>query len=231
MDRLGVDSIWNSDHFFPPYGDPGGPHFEGWTSLALLAPQTRSPQVGCLVLAMSYRNPALLSAMATTLDHATAGRLVLGVGAGWFARDYHEYGYAFGTASARLQNLERGLRIIKARWSQDHPPPVRGRIPVLIGGGGERVTLRITAEHADLWNGFGPPEQWARKNQILDDWCRKIGRDPATIERTAALPADAIDSADAFREAGATHLIVELGTPYDTVAVERLLNWRDHRQA
>ena len=170
LDEMGVDSIWNWDHFFPLYGDRNGPHWEGWTTLAALGAQTRRAQIGNLVLCMSYRNPALLSAMAKTLDHVTQGRLILGVGAGWFERDYREYGYEFGTAGARLRNLERGLEIIKARWAKDQPKPVRGTIPILIGGGGEKVTLRITAQHADLWNGFGPRDTWGRKNRILDEW-------------------------------------------------------------
>src|SRR5919107_1715616 len=112
VDELGVDSIWNWDHFFPLSGDPNGPHFEGWTTLAAIGPKTKRATVGCLVLSMSYRNPAHLSQMAKTLDHATGGRLILGLGAGWAERDYAEYGYRFGSAGDRLRNLERGLSII-----------------------------------------------------------------------------------------------------------------------
>lgn len=229
LDELGVDSIWNWDHFFPLGGDRDGPHFEGWTTLAALGAQTRRAQVGNLVLSMSYRNPALLSSMAKTLDHATHGRLILGVGAGWFGRDYDEYGYDFGTPGQRLRNLERGLEIIKERWQQDEPKPLRGSIPILIGGGGEKVTLRITAQHADLWNSFGPAEAWGRKNRVLDDWCRRLGRDPATIERTVSIQSD-LDKLDDFVTAGATHLIYGLGAPFDLKPVERLLAWRDRQQ-
>lgn len=226
-DDLGVDSIWNWDHFFPLYGNPDGPHFEGWTTLAVLGSQTRQAQVGCLVLSMSYRNPALLSAMATTLDHATEGRLILGVGAGWYARDYSEYGYEFGTAGQRLKNLERGLKIVKERWQRDNPKPVRGMIPILVGGGGERVTLRITAQHADLWNSFGPPDVFCRKNEILDEWCRRVGRDPATIERTVAISNTEFDRLDDYLDAGATHLILRVAEPFDMSPVEQLVAWRD----
>ena len=116
-DALGADSIWTWDHFFPLSGDPNGPHFEGWTCLAVLGPRVQRATVGCLVLSMSYRNPALLSQMAKTLDHATGGRLILGLGAGWAERDYQEYGYPFGTAGDRLRNLERGLAIIREGWA------------------------------------------------------------------------------------------------------------------
>ncbi len=229
-DALGVDSIWNWDHFFPLYGDKDGPHFEGWTTLATLGAETQRARVGCLVLCMSYRNPALLSNMAKTLQHITGGRLILGLGAGWAERDYDEFGYEFGTAGERLKGLERGLEIIKERWARDNPQPLGGAVPILIGGGGEKVTLRITAQHADLWNGFGPPEQWARKNTILDEWCSKVGRDPAAIERTVMVNARDLDNLDAFVQAGATHLIHGVGAPFDMAPIERLLAFRDRQR-
>lgn len=225
-DELGLDSIWNWDHFFPLSGDPNGNHFEGWTSLAVLGSRTRRAQVGCLVLSMSYRNPALLSAMAKTLDHALAGRLILGLGAGWFERDYDEYGYDFGAAGERLRNLERGIKIIKERWARDRPQPVRGAIPILIGGSGEKVTLRITAQYADLWNGSGPPDNHRHKNAVLDDWCRKVGRDPREIERTVSVNADDLERLDDYVAAGANHLIFRLGAPFDFTPLDRMLAWR-----
>ncbi len=230
-DRMGVDSIWVWDHFFPLSGDPNGPHFEAWSLLSALGAQTERAQVGNLVLAMSYRNPALLSAMAKTLDHATGGKLILGLGAGWNERDYREYGYEFGTAGERLRNLERGIQIIKERWEKDNPKPVRGTIPILVGGSGEKVTLRITAQYADLWNGGAPVERFRHKNGVLDEWCRRVGRDPAAIERTVLLDSRNLDSVDDFVAAGATHLIYRVGTaaPWDFGPVEQLLAWRDKR--
>ncbi len=226
-DELGVDTLYNWDHFFPLFGDPNGPHFEAWTLLAALGPLTRRARVGCLVLSMSYRNPALLSNMAKTLDHATDGRFILGVGAGWFKRDYDEFGYEFGGAGDRLRNLERGLEIITERWTKDPPRPVNGTIPILIGGGGEKVTLRIVARHADMWHTHGGPEAWARKSGILDEWCAKVGRDPSAIERTCAARPEHFDQLDRYVEAGATHLIYGWDAPWDTKEIEQVLAWRD----
>lgn len=230
-DELGVDTLYNWDHFFPLFGDANGPHFEAWTQLAALGPQTKRARVGCLVHSMSYRNPALLSNMAKTLDHATNGRVILGIGAGWAKRDYDEFGYEFGTAGDRLRNLERGLEVIKDRWQKDPPRPVNGTIPILIGGGGEKVTLRITAQHADMWHTFGTPQDWRRKSEILDEWCAKVGRDPKAIERTCAARPEQFDVLDEYVEAGATHLIYGWDDPWDTAQIEQLLAWRDKANA
>lgn len=228
-DALGVDSLWTWDHFFPLSGDPDGPHFEGWTVLAALGPATRRPTIGCLVHSMSYRNPALLSAMAKTLDHALDGRFILGLGAGWFERDYQEYGYEFGTAGERLSNLERGIEVIKERWERDNPRPVHGTIPIMVGGSGEKVTLRITARHADLWNGSGPPENLRHKNDVLDGWCAKVGRDPRAIERTVSIDDPDLDRLDDYVAAGADHFIYRLAAPFRLESLERLVSWRDSR--
>jgi len=228
VEAIGVDSIWNWDHFFPLYGEPNGPHFEGWTLLTAMAMLTKRAEIGCLVTCNSYRNASLLTHMAKTVDHISNGRLILGIGAGWFERDYEEFGYDFGTAGSRLRDLGETLPIIKQRMAQEDPPPVRNPIPILIGGGGEKVTLKLTAQYADLWNGFGPPETWQHKNNVLNDWCEKVGRDPAEIERTVHLE-DKVDSAslDAFAEAGATHFIVGLTDPWNYQLIEKLLTWRD----
>jgi probable F420-dependent oxidoreductase len=229
MEGLGVDSIWNWDHFFPLYGEPDGPHFEGWTLLAAMAEITTRATIGCMVTCNSYRNPALLSNMAKTVDHIADGRLVLGIGAGWFERDYQEYRYEFGTAGSRLRHLEAGLKTIKERWAKDNPPPVRGTIPILIGGEGERVTLRLTAQFADGWNGFGGVDNWRHKNQVLDEWCHKLGRDPAAIERTASIGEEDLQALDQLADAGCQHIILGFGPPFDGKLVERLVAWRDRR--
>ena len=229
-DEMGVDSIWTWDHFFPLYDGPDAAHFEGWTLLAAMACDTERAEFGMLVTCNSYRNPELLADMARTVDHLSGGRLILGLGAGWFERDYEEYGYEFGTAIDRLRALEAALPRIEARLAALDPTPVRSPPPLLIGGSGEKVTLRLVAEHANAWNSFGPPETFAAKNAVLDDWCERVGRDPAAIERTVLIEGAEVDQVDAFVEAGAQHVIVGLGTtgetPFDLKPVRRLMDLR-----
>ena len=221
-DAMDVDSIWVWDHFFPLYGDPDAAHFEAYTLLAAMAAETTRADIGALVTCNSYRNPNLLADMARTIDHISDGRFVLGLGSGWFERDYDEYGFDFGTAPSRLRALERDLPIVMDRFSRLVPPP-KGRLPILIGGGGERVTLRLVAEHADAWNSFGPPDTYAHKNRVLDEWCGKLGRNPSQIERTVGINRTEIDNWQAYVDAGAEHLIVMIGPPFDLDPVRQLL--------
>jgi probable F420-dependent oxidoreductase len=221
-DALQVDSIWVWDHFYPLYGDPNASHYEAYTLLAAMAADTEHAQLGALVTCNSYRNPNLLADMARTIDHISGGRFVLGLGSGWFERDYEEYGYEFGTAPSRLRDLATALPIVMDRLDRLEPPPI-GRLPILIGGSGEKVTLRIVAEFADAWNTFGPPSNFAHKNQVLNDWCARYDRKPDEIERTVAINSSEVDDADAYVEAGADHLIVMAGPPFDLEPVERLL--------
>ncbi len=226
-DALGVDRIYNWDHFFPLDGDPAGKHFESLTVLAAMAEATERAEISSLVICNSYRNPNLLADMARTIDHISGGRFVLGIGAGWFQHDYDEYGYEFGSAGSRLQSLERNLTAIKERWAKLNPPPLR-RIPILIGGGGEKVTLRIVAEHADVWHGFGDAETMARKCSVLDGWCAKVGRDPAEIERSMTVNHPARVDPDECAALGFTHLIYTSGGPgFDLGPVRELIAWRD----
>ncbi len=231
FEDMGVDSIWDWDHFFPLYGDPQGNHFEGLTMLTAMATLTQRVQVGTLVTCNTYRNPALLADMLKTIDHISNGRVVLGLGAGWFERDYTEYGYDFGTAGSRLAALEAALPIIKHRWEVDVPKPVHGTIPILIGGGGEKKTLRITAKYADMWHGFGDAETMAHKMEVLDGWCKEVGRNPQEIERTTATNKDGTDEThDALVKVGITHLIYGMQTPWEFDGVKKLIQWRDSRQ-
>ncbi len=213
-DAEGLDSIWVWDHFFPLYGDPDAAHFEGWTLLAAMAVETSQARFGALVGCNSYRNPELLADMARTIDHLGGGRFILGIGSGWFERDYTEYGYEFGTAVGRLRDLQRDLPRMRSRLDALTPPPV-GPLPILVGGGGEKVTLRMVAEHADAWNTFGPPDTWAHKNRVLDDWCEKVGRDPGQIERTVAIEPKEVERVEEYAEVGVEHVIVMIGAPFD----------------
>jgi probable F420-dependent oxidoreductase len=229
-DEMGADSIWTWDHFFPLYGEPDAEHFEGWTLLSVMAADTGRAKLGMLVSGNNYRNPELLADMARTLDHVSGGRMYLGVGAGWFERDYDEYGYEFGTAPDRLRQLGVDLPRMKSRLAKVNPAPV-GKLPILIGGGGEKVTLRLVAKYADAWNTFGPPENFAHKSAVLDEWCEREGRDPSEIERTVAVDAADVHDIERYVEAGATHVIVMAGNPYDFTALESLMAQRDRINA
>ncbi len=230
IEDMGVDTIFDWDHFFPLSGDPQGNHFEGWTLLAAMAALTHRAQVGCLVTCNTYRNPALLSDMAKTVDHISNGRLILGIGAGWFERDYSEYGYDFGTAGSRLDALEHSLQIIRQRWEVDVPKPLHP-IPVLVGGGGERRTLHIVAKYADIWHGFGNPDTYAHKIEVLNNWCKEEGRNSQEVEHACGAPRNADPGQlDAYLKAGATHFVLGMNTPWNFDAVAKLIKWRNARR-
>jgi probable F420-dependent oxidoreductase len=232
VDASGADTLFNWDHFFPLSGDLDGTHHDNWTALGAMAEVTERVEIGCLVAANSYRNPKLLADMARTLDHIADGRFIFGIGAGWNQRDYGEYGYEFGTVASRLKDLDRDMPVILDRLERLNPGPVRRPFPILIGGSGEKVTLRIVAQYATIWNGQGEPEDLARKNRILDEWCAKVGRDPREIERSAQIFGPQLDKLDAYLEAGITHLIGEASGPdYDLTPLDTLIAWRDRQQA
>ena len=226
-EQADVDIVFNWDHFFPLYGDPDGKHFECWTTLGAWAEATSWVEIGALVTCNAYRNPELLADMARTVDHISSGRLILGVGSGWFERDFDEYRYEFGTVGTRLDALGEALPRIKKRWSRLNPRPTR-EIPVLIGGGGERKTLRFTAEHADIWHSYGNLETLIHKSKVLDDWCAEIGRDPAEIERSTGVRRDPAAAADALLGIGVTLFTIGLSGPsYDLGLVRDWVAWRD----
>jgi probable F420-dependent oxidoreductase len=229
-EEMGVDICFTWDHFFPLYGDPSGKHFECWTMLAAFAEATERVEIGALVTCNSYRNPHLLADMARTVDNISEGRLIFGIGSGWFEKDYLEYGYEFGTAGERLNSLDENLPLIKSRLAQLNPPPTRD-IPVMIGGGGERKTLRIVAEQADIWHGFGDPDTVAHKHAVLDQWCAKVGRDPQEIERSSGVSRkDPTQSAEDLYAVGTRLFTLGLNGPaYDLAPLRDLLAWRDER--
>ena len=231
-EELGVDVLFNWDHFYPLYGEPEGLHFECWTMLAAWAEATSRVEIGALVSCNSYRNPELLADMARTVDHISDGRLILGIGSGWFSKDYTEYGYEFGTAGGRLDDLAGALPRIESRWGKLNPPPTR-KIPVLIGGGGEKKTLKLVAKHADIWHSFGDAETIERKLGVLRGHCADVGRDPAEIEVSAGAPKGdpAVGGAE-LRDKGVSLFTIGVGGPKpDLGELRQWLAWRDEQNA
>ena len=231
-DREGVDSIWTFDHFFPIDGDPDGSSFECWTTVAAMASQIEKAHIGTLVTCYSYRNVNLLADMARTVNHACSGRFILGLGSGWLDRDYEEYGFEKPGDADRIREMQASIPLIEERYRKLNPRPV-SPIPLLIGGLGQKLTLAVTAKYADMWNGWGTPDEISHLNNVLNDHCRKFGRNPDEIERTVAL-FDYADEAtyDEYVAAGATHIIiVQSGPSYEFEELANLLAWRDSRNA
>ena len=200
-DELGFDSIWTWDHLYPIVGDWRGPIFEGFLTLAGWASVTERATLGLMVGANTFRNPALFAKMTTTLDHMTGGRMYLGVGGAWFETEHEGYGIDFGTSPGdRLNRLDEAVEIMsgmlrgdepsargrfyRARNVRNDPPPVQDRLPLLIGGSGERKTLRTVAKYADAWNTGGDVNRVRHKDAVLRRWCDEVGRDETEIERT-----------------------------------------------
>ena len=229
-DQMGADSIWTFDHFFPIDGDLDGSSFECWTMLGAMAELTTRASIGALVTCYGYRNPDLLADMARTVDHAADGRLVLGLGSGWLARDYHDYGFAMPGDGDRIREMEAAIPRIRRRLGHLNPQPI-GSVPLLIGGLGERLTLRVTARHADLWNGWGTPDEIRHLNKVIDNHCHDVGRDPGEVVRTVALFEPGADADyDEYVRAGAQHLIlVASGPDHQIDHLQGLLRWRDER--
>jgi probable F420-dependent oxidoreductase len=222
---LGVDMIFNWDHFFPLGRDNTGKHFECWTMLGAWAESTSRALIGPLVSCNSYRNPDLLADMARTVDHMSGGRLILGMGAGFKEPEYLEYGYEFGTPGQRLADLGAALPRIHSRLAERHPTR---RIPLLIGGGGERKTLRLVAQHADIWHTFTEGEAFAGKSRVLDEHCAEIGRDPAEIERSVLVGGNPYEEGTSLQAFGASLFVtIVRGPDYDLTELRQWIAWRD----
>lgn len=202
-DALGYDDIWTWDHLYPIIGSPEGPIFEGWLTLAAWAEATSRARIGLMVGANPFRNPALVAKMATTLDHISGGRAILGIGGAWFETEHRAYGIEFGSSPGeRLRWLDEAARIMRgmlhgeqpsgerfyaAHEVRNDPPPVQAHLPLLIGGGGEKKTLRTVARYADACNLGGGFENVKRKDEILRRHCDEVGRDESEIERTVGV--------------------------------------------
>jgi alkanesulfonate monooxygenase SsuD/methylene tetrahydromethanopterin reductase-like flavin-dependent oxidoreductase (luciferase family) len=205
IDGLGYDSLWTWDHLYPIIGEPHGPFLEGYMLLAAWSQQTSRSTLGLMVGANTFRNPALVVKMITTLDHLSDGRAVLGIGAAWFDTEHEAFGIEFGrSVGERIAWLDESVELMRgmldaptasargdhydAREVRNDPRPVRERLPVLIGGAGERKTLRTVARFADAWNvAMVTPEEATHKDEVLRRWCEEVGRDPEAIERTVSL--------------------------------------------
>ncbi len=213
-ERAGWDSLWIDDHLLADEGDPDDAKFEGWATLSALAVLTERVRLGLLVAANTFRDPGLTAKLATTADHLSNGRLVLGIGGGWFEREHEAFGIDFGAGfGERLDRLEEAVGLIRRLLDGERvtregrfysmrdavcaPVPVQARLPILIGGSGPTKTLRTTARHADLWNGYGTPDRIAEVSEVLRTRCAEIGRPFDAIERTVTVHAVIRDTADA----------------------------------
>jgi F420-dependent oxidoreductase-like protein len=199
-EATGWDGIYVADHFMPSIGDDGGPSYECWGLLAGLAAAVPRVRLGSLVCGNTYRHPAVLANQAATVDQISGGRMVLGLGAGWQQNEHDAYGIELPEPKPRLDMLEEACQVVKGLLTQDRttfrgrhyqldnapcePKPVQDPLPLLIGGGGERRTLRIAARFADEWNVWGTPEILAHKGSVLEQHCGEVGRDPNEIRRS-----------------------------------------------
>ncbi len=241
-----IEHAWLFDHFMPLGADPTGPCLEGWTLLAALAAQTKRLRVGIMVTGNTYRHPAVLANMGATVDIISGGRLDFGIGAGWNELEHSAYGIPLYAPGERIRRMGEACEVIKRMWTETAPdfdgqyyqlrgarcepkPIHKPSPPFVIGGSGEQLTLRMVAKYADIWNFVGgSTETFRHKNEVLNNHCAAIGRDPAAIERSVQVlvdPDNLSDARDTVRDyitAGATHLILNLRAPYPQGIVHRL---------
>lgn len=205
-EQLGYDGAFTYDHFMAVMMDPWDPCLEAWTTLAALAVHTHRLRLGVLVTGNTYRHPAVLAKIATTLDIVSGGRLDFGIGSGWFEAEHTAFGIPFQTAATRCRMLDEALTVIRSLWTErtttfagryyalreaiaEPKPAQQPYPPILVAASGERRMLRIVARHADAWNGFGSPVVFRHKIAVLAEHCRAEGRDLAAIEKSVLLPA------------------------------------------
>jgi F420-dependent oxidoreductase-like protein len=249
-DDLGYHGVWDYDHFYGLMNNADDT-FEGWTVLAAMAAHTSRARVGCMVTGVTYRHPAILAKMAVAVDHISGGRLEFGLGAAWHVGEHEGYGIEFPPPGTRIAMLDEALTVIKRMWTEDavdhdgrfwklqsalcNPKPVQGRIPVVVGGSGERKTLRVVAKHADEWNfpaamGAGP-DDFERLSGVLNEHCAAVGRDASEIRRSVQLfiypenPQMAklqLDSLDEYEKRGADHVVLSFYSPPSRQLLEEL---------
>ena len=218
VDRLRYNHLWTWDHLYAIFGDPYQPIFEGWTSIAAWAMATENTRLGLLVGANTFRNPGLVAKNAATLDHVSRGRAILGIGGAWMDLEHQAHGIDFGTGfGQRLDWLDESVAAMRGvldgrsvtsepggRYAFDdlrhNPLPIQKRLPIMIGGSGEKKTLRTVARYADMWNAMGPVDVMAHKVDVLRRHCDEVGRDIADIEFTLGIKATIRDTdAEAVR--------------------------------
>jgi F420-dependent oxidoreductase-like protein len=252
-EAAGWDSIWTWDHLLAIFGPWEQPIFEGWSVLSALGAVTSKVRLGLMVGANTFRNPGLTAKLATTLDHVSNGRAVLGIGGAWFEREHDAYGIDFGSGvGERLDRLDEAVMLMRrlldgerfdhdGRFYRFHdalcaPRPVQAHLPILVGGSGPKKTLRTVAERADAWNTSGTADEVRAKLDILDEHCAAVGRDRSTIELTVSFPITIRDSVEASEQAYAAILAannvadmaanpVLLGSP--AVVAEAIAPYRD----
>ena len=251
-EELGFDWVSDFDHFMPIHSDPTGPCFEGTTLLAAMAAHTSRVRCGMLVLGVTYRHPAVVANIAATLDHISGGRVEFGMGAAWYELEHNQYGIPFPRIGVRMDMLDEACHIMRRLWTQEtttfegrhfqlqdarmEPKPLQEHLPLVIGGAGERRTLRIVAEHADVWNTFlGDEDEYRHKLDVLTSHCADVGRDPADIRRSltfrAVLADDEREAEERVHEVfgGPPHprlkSMMVVGTPEQ--CVERLRRFAD----
>jgi F420-dependent oxidoreductase-like protein len=251
-DELGFHAVWNYDHFYGLGGnvaDLERETLEGWTTLAAMATIVKRARVGCMVTGVTYRHPAVLANMATTVDHISGGRLEFGIGAAWHQPEHDGYGIPFPRAGVRIAMLDEAVQVIKALWADDkanfkgkyftltdalcNPKPVqKPHPPVVIGGTGEKKMLRVVATHADEWNAVSfDPSEWSRLNKVLDEHCAAIGRDPSSVRRGVQLflhpqQEDQMNQQlamlPAFEDAGCEHAVLSFYQPPTRAQLEHV---------
>jgi F420-dependent oxidoreductase-like protein len=250
-DEAGFDHVWGFDHFNPIFAPVEGPIFEGWSLLAAMAEATTTTRIGLMVTGNTYRHPAVLAKMATTVDHLSGGRLEFGLGAAWAEIEHTMLGLPFPPVGQRIRRLGEACTVIRKLWTEEaadfdgryytltgaiaNPKPLQDPYPpIWIGGSGEKLTLRVVAEHADVWNAMGPVEECVRKAGVLAEHCEQVGRDPSEIRHSTQLRFDpddvdgAIRELEAFSAAGFTENVLYLASEGEPVraaelAAERVL--------